>query len=144
MTGPVHAFDRPGATIGQPVPRPDARRLLEGRGKYVDDLQLPRMVHAAFLRSPYAHADIQGIDPSAAKAAPGVVAVLTGNDLVGVVEPYVGVLSHLAGLRSPPQMPLAVDRARWAGEPIAMVLADTRAAAEDAVELIEADLSGLS
>ena len=140
MTGPIYQFDRPNSVIGKPEPRADARRLLEGRGSFVDDLQLPRMVHAAFLRSPHAHAEIRGLDVAAAKAAPGVVAVLTGQDLVGVVEPYVGVLSHLAGLRSAPQMPLAVDRARWQGEPLAMVIADSRAAAEDAVELIEADL----
>lgn len=140
MTGPVYAFDRPDGTIGRSIPRPDARRLLEGRGRFVDDLTLPRMVHAAFLRSPHAHAEIKAIDLKPAKTASGVVAVLAGKDLIDVVEPYVGVLSHLKGLRSPPQMPIAIDRARWQGEPIAMVLAETRALAEDAVELIEADL----
>ncbi|MCU0856419.1 MAG: xanthine dehydrogenase family protein molybdopterin-binding subunit, partial [Rhodobacteraceae bacterium] len=109
----------------------------------VDDVQLPRMVHAAFLRSPHAHAEIRGLDIAAARALPGVVAVYTGADLVRVVEPYVGVLTHLAGLRSAPQMPLAVDRTRWQGEPLVMVVAQTRAIAEDAVELIGADLSPL-
>lgn len=143
MTGPVYAFDRPDAKIGKSLVRPDTRRLLEGRGKFVDDLQLPRMLHAAFLRSPYAHAEIRGFDLAAAKAAPGVHAIFTGEDFVDVVEPYVGVLSHLAGLRSAPQMPLAVGRARWQGEPLVMVIAESRALAEDAVELIDADLKPL-
>ena len=140
MTGPLHRFDRPNSYIGRAVERPEARRLLEGRGRFVDDLTLPRMLHAAFFRSPHAHAEIRGIDLAAARAAPGVVAILTGADLVGRVEPYVGVLSHLKGLRSPPQMPMPADRARWQGEPLAMVLAQSRAEAEDAVELIAADL----
>jgi len=143
MTGPLTIFDRPNSYIGRSVPRADAARLLEGRGAYVDDLQLPRMVHAAFLRSPYAHARINGFDLDAARAAPGVVAVYIGTDFVDHVMPYVGTLTHLAGLQSPPQMPLAVDRARWQGEPIAMVVAHSRALAEDAVALIEADLEPL-
>ncbi len=143
MSGPLTIFDRPNSYIGKSVPRPDARRLSEGRGRYVDDKQLPRMVHAAFLRSPYAHADIKEIDVAAAKDAPGVVAVFTGADLAAHVEPYVGVLSHLAGLRSAPQHPIAVDRVRWQGEPVAMVVATSRAEAEDAVEMIFADFEEL-
>ncbi len=108
----------------------------KGAGRFVDDKQLPRMVHAAFLRSPFAHARITSLDLTEALTSPGVVAAYTGADLVPHVEPYVGVLSHLAGLRSAPQMPLAVDVARWQGEPIAMVVASSRAAAEDAVEKI--------
>ena len=60
MSGPLSIFDRPNSYIGHSVPRPDARRLSEGRGKFVDDKQLPRMVHAAFLRSPFAHAATRG------------------------------------------------------------------------------------
>ena len=143
MSGPTTIFDAPNDTIGKSLPRSDAKRLLEGRGRYVDDLVLPRMLHAAFLRSPLAHAEIRGIDTEEAAAAPGVVRVFTGADFEGVVEPYVGVLTHLAGLRSAPQMPLAVGRARWQGEPLAMVVARSRAEAEDAVALIEADLEPL-
>jgi aerobic carbon-monoxide dehydrogenase large subunit len=142
MSG-LSSFDRPNSYIGRSVPRPDAKRLLEGRGQYVDDILLPRMVHAAFLRSPHAHAEIRGFDLTAAQALPGVLAIYTGADLVGMVEPYVGVLTHLAGLRSAPQMPLAVGRARWQGEPLVMVIAQSRAVAEDAVDLIEADLAAL-
>ena len=143
MTGPLTIFDKPNSYIGKTVPRPDARRLSEGRGRFVDDKQLPRMVHAAFFRSPYAHAEISALDVSEAKSAPGVVAVFTGEDLAAHVEPYVGVLSHLAGLRSAPQYPIAFDRVRWQGEPVAMVVAASRAAAEDAAELIVADFEEL-
>lgn len=143
MTGPAHIFDQPNRYIGQSAPRADAARLLQGRGRYVDDVQLPRMVHAAFHRSPHAHAKIRSIDTNAAKAAPGVIAVYTGADLAAHVTPYVGVLSHLAGLRSPPQHPMAVGVTRWQGEPLAMVVAATRAQAEDACELIVADLEEL-
>jgi len=139
MTGPLSIFDRPNSYIGRSVPRPDAKRLLEGRGSYVDDLQLPRMVHAAFLRSPYAHARINGIDTEAAKALPGVVAVYTGEDLAKHVTPWVGVLTHLQGLRSAPQLPLAVGTARWQGEPVVMVVAESRAIAEDACALVDVD-----
>src|SRR5690606_1237889 len=90
-------LDRPNAYIGRSVPRPNLRRLTEGRGQFVTDLSLPRMVHVAFVRSPYAHARILGIDTSAAKAAPGVVAVVTGRELAEVMSPWVGVLSHLKG-----------------------------------------------
>ncbi|MGR3342537.1 MAG: xanthine dehydrogenase family protein molybdopterin-binding subunit [Paracoccaceae bacterium] len=143
MSDPLHLFDRPNSYIGRSVPRPDARRLLEGRGKFVDDLELPRMLHAAFLRSPYAHARIDGFDLDEAREQPGVVAVYTGADFQGHITPYCGVLTHLAGLRSAPQMPLAIDAARWQGEPIAMVVAQSRAEAEDAVALIDADLDPL-
>lgn len=143
MSGPKLSFDQPNRYIGQPVPRADAQRLLMGRGRFVDDLQLPRMVHAAFLRSPVAHGRIVELDVAAARSMPGIVAILTGDDLVGVVEPYVGVLSHLAGLRSAPQMPMAVGRVRWQGEPVAMVLAQTRAEAEDAVAMIHLDIEDL-
>ena len=143
MTGPLTIFDRPNSYIGKSVPRPDARRLSEGRGRFVDDKKLPRMVHAAFLLSPYDHARILSVDLEEARSAPGVVSVYSGADLAEHVEPYVGVLSHLAGLRSAPQSPLAVDVARWQGEPVAMVVAASRAEAEDAVELILADFEEL-
>ena len=143
MTGPVHIFDKPNRYIGQSAPRADAARLLQGRGRYVDDVSLPRMVHAAFVRSPHAHAKILAIDTSAARAAPGVVAVFTGADLAQHVTPYVGVLTHLAGLRSAPQHPMALDVARWQGEPVVMVIATSRALAEDACEHVMVDYDPL-
>lgn len=132
-------LDRPNSYIGRSVPRPNARRLLAGRGTFVDDLRLPRMVHAAFLRSPHAHARIRSIDVSRAAAAPGVVRVVTGQEMAQHVTPWVGVLAHLKGLKSAPQYPLAVERATWQGEPVAVVVARSRAEAEDAAALIEVE-----
>lgn len=135
--------DRPNSYIGTSVPRPNARRLLQGRGRYVDDKVLPRMVHAAFLRSPHAHARILSVDTEAARVLPGVVAVYTGADMAAEITPWVGVLTHLSGMRSPPQTALAIDVARWVGEPVAMVVARTRAEAEDALAAIEVDFDPL-
>ena len=134
---------RPPAYIGQALPRPNLRRLTQGRGQYVSDVALPRMAHAAFLRSPYAHAAILGIDLAPAKAMPGVLAVLDGAAMASLCQPWVGVLTHMRGLKSAPQHPLAVGRVRWQGEPVAMVVATTRAAAEDAAELIAVDYDPL-
>jgi carbon-monoxide dehydrogenase large subunit len=125
--------------IGAALPRTAAKRLLAGRGQYVDDVRLPRMSHAAVLRSPYAHARIASIDVEAARQAEGVIAALTGADIAKVIDPYVGVLTHIKGMRSAPQYPLAVDTARWQGEPVAIVVAESRALAEDALQAIAVD-----
>jgi len=122
--------------VGARRPRAAARRHVAGHGNFVDDIDLPRMAHAAFLRSPHAHARIRAIDVRQAKAMSGVVVVLTGNDLARHVTPWRGVLTHIAGLRSAAQHPLAIDRVCWQGEPVAVAVADSRAAAEDAVERI--------
>lgn len=136
-------LDRPNSYIGRSVPRPNLARLLQGRGQYVSDMVLPRMVHVAFVRSPYAHARIAGIDTAAARQRPGVVAVVTGAELAKVCSPWVGVLSHLKGLKSAPQHAIAIDVACWQGEAVAAVLADTRAAAEDAAEHLVVDYEEL-
>ncbi len=128
--------DRPNSYIGKSVPRPNARRLLRGQGRYVDDLRPGRMVHLVFIRSPYAHARIRGIDTEAARAMPGVVRVVTAADLAPLCTPWVGVLAHFTGLKSAPQHPLAPDRATWQGEAVAAVLAESRAQAEDAAALV--------
>jgi len=94
--------------IGAALPRANAKRLIAGRGQYVDDLRLARMVHAAFLRSPYAHARIVSINGAEAAKAPGVVRIIAGAEVAGMCEPYVGVLTHVKGMRSAPQRPLAV------------------------------------
>ena len=86
---PLSVLDRPNSYIGKILPRPNLDRLMQGRGLYVSDIELPRMVHAVFLRSPYAHAKIITIDASAAKHMPGVVAVVTGQELAAVVTPWV-------------------------------------------------------
>ena len=131
------ALDRPNSYIGRSVPRPNLQRLTQGRGQYVSDVNLPRMAHVAYVRSPHAHARISKIATEAAKKAPGVIAVVTGAELAKVMTPWVGVLTHLKGLKSAPQSPLAVDRACWQGEAVCAVVARSRAEAEDGCELVE-------
>ena len=133
------ALDRPNSYIGRAVPRPNAKRLLQGKGQFVDDLSLPRMLHVAFVRSPHAHARIGAIDSAAALATPGVVRIVTGRELAAHCIPWVGVLTHLAGMKSAPQYPLAVERACWQGEAAIAVVADSRAVAEDAAARVEID-----
>src|SRR5262249_15275720 len=112
-------------------------RLTQGRGQYVSDVTLPRMAHVAFVRSPHAHARIRSLATEAARKAPGVVAVVTGAELAKVMTPWVGVLTHLKGIKSAQQYPVAVERACWQGEAVCAVVAKTRAQAEDAAELVE-------
>ncbi|QRG06029.1 xanthine dehydrogenase family protein [Xanthobacter dioxanivorans] len=142
---PRHTADAPapGVHVGRPLPRPNAKRLLAGRGAYVTDLKLPRMLHAAFLRSPFAHARITRIDVEAARAAPGVALVATGEDLARLCAPWVGTLDHFKGMKSPPQMPLPLDRVTWCGQAVVAIVAESRAAAEDAAELVEVDYEEL-
>ncbi|HKX04557.1 MAG TPA: molybdopterin cofactor-binding domain-containing protein, partial [Methylomirabilota bacterium] len=123
--------------VGARLKRPDDPRLLTGRGRYVDDLTLPRMAHVAFVRSPHAHAVIAGIECDAARRDPGVLAVLTGADAARLCKPYRGVLLHYAGMKTGAMLPLATDRARYVGEPVVAVAAGSRALAEDACELVE-------
>ena len=135
--------NRPNSYIGKTVPRPNATKLVQGRGRYVDDIVLPRMLHVAFTRSPVAHAKIGTIDLGEASAVKGVVRIFTGADLAEVCTPWVAVLAHLKGLKSPPQHALAVDRACWVGEPVVAVVANTRAAAEEAASLVTVEYEEL-
>jgi carbon-monoxide dehydrogenase large subunit len=137
------ALDRPNSYIGRSVPRPNLARLTQGRGQYVSDVALLRMVHVAFVRSPHAHARIVGIETAAARQAPGVVAVVTGAELAKVITPWVGVLTHLKGIKSAPQHAIAVERACWQGEAVCAVVAKSRAEAEDACALVEVDYEAL-
>jgi aerobic carbon-monoxide dehydrogenase large subunit len=132
----LSALDRPNSYIGRSVPRPNLARLTQGRGQYVSDIALPRMVHVAFVRSPHAHARIKNIATAAAKKAPGVVAVVTGPELAKVITPWIGVLTHLKGIKSAPQHAIAVERACWQGEAVCAVVARSRALAEDACALV--------
>jgi len=132
-------LDRPNSYIGRSVPRPNAPRLAEGRGTFVDDIDLKRMVHATFVRSPYAHARIKSINVEAARALPGVVAVVTPQELAKIHDPWVGVLTHLEGLKSAPQHALPLEKATWQGEAIVAIAAETRAIAEDAAALVDID-----
>jgi aerobic carbon-monoxide dehydrogenase large subunit len=133
----LSALDRPNSYIGRSVPRPNLSRLTQGRAQFVSDMTLPCMVHAAFVRAPHAHARITAIATAAARKAPGVIAVVTGADLAKVITPWVGVLTHLKGLKSAPQHAIAVERACWQGEAVCAIVARSRAEAEDACELVE-------
>ena len=138
---PLHApgtkVDR--GHIGQSVPRPNAQRLLQGRGAYTDDLRFPRLAHVVFYRSPHAHARIRKLDFSKGLKSPGVLGIFSGKDVSQFCTPWVGVLAHLKGIKSPPQHAIAIERACWQGEAVAAVVAETRAQAEDALGLIEAE-----
>ncbi|MGH8786347.1 MAG: xanthine dehydrogenase family protein molybdopterin-binding subunit [Cupriavidus necator] len=121
--------------LGQPLERLEDAALLTGQGSYADDLGVrPGTLHAAVLRSPHAHAELLAIDASAALALPGVRAVLTRDDVQRWAQPFV------VGVKQPMQhWPLAVDRVRYSGEPVAVVLADNRYLAEDALDAIRVD-----
>ncbi|HXZ51539.1 MAG TPA: xanthine dehydrogenase family protein molybdopterin-binding subunit [Burkholderiales bacterium] len=124
--------------IGKSEPRANAKRLLQGRGAYVDDLRFPRLAHAVFFRSPYAHARLKRLDLSKARAQPGVIAAVDGRALAEYCTPWVAVLAHLKGIKSPPQHAIAIERACWQGEAMAAIVAETRAQAEDALAHVEA------
>ncbi len=123
--------------IGVALPREKVRRLTQGRGQYIDDIELPRMAHVVYWRSPVAHMRITDIDRRAAQALPGVLAVVVGAEIAERCQPWVATLSHLAGIKSAPQHPLAIERALWQGEPVVAVVAETRARAEDAMALLD-------
>ena len=135
--------DLPNSYIGRSVPRPNVPKLVQGRATYTDDVTLPRMLHAAFLRSPHAHAKISAIDTAPAKAVSGVIRVFTGHDLAKFCDPWVATLDHLKGMKSAPQYPLPLNRATWQGEPIAAVVAESRAAAEDGVAALQVEFEAL-
>ena len=130
---------------GQSVKRFEDPRLLTGQGTFLDDLKLPGMLHAAILRSPHAHAHITSIDTAAARHAPGVVAVLTAEDLEGVVESIPTRRETEAEELRPPVHPvLARDKVCYVGQPIAIVVAQDLALAQDARALIQVDYAPLS
>ena len=125
--------------VGAPLLRSDDPRLLTGRGRYVDDLVFPRLVHVAFVRSVHAHALIASLELDAARRAPGVVAVLTGEDTRRLCKPCRGVLLHYQGMKTGAMLPLAVERVRYVGEPVVAIAAETRAAAEDAAARVRVE-----
>jgi len=131
----------PETLIGKRIPRRETMRLLRGRGRYVGDITLPRMLHLAFARSPYAHARIVSINAEQAKPSPGVAFVFTGKDVAAHGKEFVtdGVAHNRPGHKVPKQNLMAVDVARFQGEPYAAVLAQTRAEAEDAAALLDVE-----
>src|SRR5689334_2712162 len=101
--------------IGRSVPRSEVGRLITGRGRYTDDISVAHVGHVAFLRSPHAHARIESINVAAAQAAPGVIAVVTADDLTSVCKPWQTRLALIKSHVSPPQFPLADKEACWQG-----------------------------
>jgi carbon-monoxide dehydrogenase large subunit len=136
--------ERAGTWIGKPVARKEDAKLLTGQSRYVDDLTLPGMVFAAVVRSPFAHARLTSVDVSKAREAEGVVAAFTGADLAedwAATLPCVWLVTE--DTKQPMHRPLATDKARYAGDGVAVVLAETRAQAKDAAELVEVDYEQL-
>ena len=138
--------------IGRPLPRFEDRRLVAGRGRFTDDVAFEGQAFAAFIRSPHPHARIRSIDIGAAAKLPGVVAVFTAKDYAAAGGRGIGHLANPAGTHDvkvkaftgpgrqtpfeTPHLPLAAERARFVGEPVAMVVAETQSAAQDAVESV--------
>ena len=137
-------LDRPNSYIGRSLSREGAKRAVAGRGRYTDDISLPRMLHAAFVRSPYAHAKILAVNVDEARQQPEVALIMTGKELREMCTgPWIGTLTSFEGMKSAPQYPMAVERACWQGEPVVMIIASTRAVAEDAAELVVIDYEEL-
>jgi len=139
----LHAVTEDPRYIGAALSRPGARRLVEGRGTYVDDIKLPRMAHVVYWRSPVAHCRIVSVMRDYARLMPGVLGIFDGADVAAICKPWVATLGHLAGIKSAPQYPLAMDRACWQGEPVVAVVAETRAQAEDALQYLQVEWAQL-
>ncbi len=132
--------------VGQPVPRQEDPKLLQGQGRYTDDLALPGQLYAHVVRSPYAHAVLNGVDVSEALAAPGVKAVITAADLAEYGDMTCAMpLKNADGtpLRTTRRPSLARDKLRFVGDPVAVVVAETKAQAKDAAELVALDIETL-
>ena len=128
----------PGSLLGTVVRRVEDPDLLVGRSTFVDNMQAPDLLHGVFVRSPFAHALVGSVEIAEAVAAPGVVAVLTGADLSGrTLRPFAIADQRLV------QPPLALDKVRYVGQPVALVVAESRAQAVDAAELVEVDYDPL-
>jgi carbon-monoxide dehydrogenase large subunit len=130
---------------GASIRRSEDPRILTGAGRYVDDIKLPGMLHAAFVRSPLAHARVLAVDASAARTLPGVAAVLTGAELEAMTVPGPDALVALLGGAGPtPEFTLlATDKVRLVGDPVAVVIAESRYLAEDGCELVDVEYEGL-
>ena len=136
--------NRPATEIGSSRLRKEDQRLVTGRTKWTDNIQLQGMQHLAMVRSPFAHARITGIDTSAARSAPGVLAVLTGQDVKDIQGGMANAWPITEDQKAPVHTAIAVDRVAFAGEIVAVVVARTAAAARDAAELVDVDYEQLS
>jgi aerobic carbon-monoxide dehydrogenase large subunit len=130
--------------VGASVLRSEDPRILTGHGHYIDDVQLPGMLHAAFARSTMAHANVKSVKVDEARKHPGVVAVYTGADIQALLSPTAPPLSMFPGMPAPSFTVLATTKVRLVGDLIALVVAESRYVAEDAVELIEVDYEELT
>lgn len=133
----------PTGYIGRPLKRKEDPRLIQGIGHYVDDLRLPEMHHVVFVRSPHAHARIRSVDVSKARSAPGVVLVLTGKDVKGVIGP-VPCAAVIPDMKQATRPVLAVDKVRFVGEAVAMIVGTDRYAVRDAADLVEVEYDPLT
>ena len=137
-----------GTGIGAPVKRREDKRFLLGKAQYVDDIVLPGQTYAVFVRSPHAHANIRKIDAAAARKAPGVLAVLTAEDVAadglgGLPCGWLVRNKDNSPMVEPPHPALAQGKVRHVGDPVAMVIAETRAQAKDAAQLVDVDYERL-
>ena len=127
--------------VGKSLPRKEENRLLRGRGKFADDIKLREMLYLRFVRSPYAHAKILSIDTSAAEAVSGVICTLTGPEIATQTQPFIEIgPDPFAKIKD---YPLAVSKVRYQGEPVAAVVAESPAVADDAAELLQTEYEAL-
>ena len=127
--------------VGQSLRRKEEARLVRGQGKFVDDYKLPGMLHMCLVRSPYGHARLLKVDVSEAERAPGVVCTLTGEEVAKLVQPFLEIGPEPGSKII--DYPIAVGKARYQGEPVVAVVAESRLAAEDAAELVQVDYEPL-
>jgi CO/xanthine dehydrogenase Mo-binding subunit len=127
--------------VGKPLLRKEEDRLLRGRGRFADDIKMREMLYLRFVRSPYAHARVLSVDVSAAEALPGVVCTLTGKEIEPLTQPFIEIgPDPAAKIRD---FPLAIDKVRYQGEPVAAVVAESSAIADDAAELVQVEYEAL-
>jgi len=127
--------------VGRPLTRKEEPRLVRGQGKFIDDFKLPGMVYMKLVRSPYGHARVAKVNVDAAESHPGVLCTLTGVEVARLVQPFIEIGPEPGGKIV--DLPMASDVARYQGEPVAAVIAESRHAAEDAAELVEVDYDPL-
>src|SRR3954469_18235000 len=130
--------------VGASVLRSEDQRILTGTGHYIDDVQLPGMLHATFVRSTIAHANIAGVNVDEARALPGVVAVYTGAEIQALLNPDAPPMAMFPGMPAPQFTVLCTNKVRLVGDPIVLIVAESRYVAEDAAELVEVDYDELT
>ena len=130
-----------GRWVGASLPRKEENRLLRGRGKFADDIKLREMLYLRFVRSPYAHARVVSVDTSAAEALPGVVCTIAGKEVAAQTQPFIEIGPDQA--QKIRDYPMAVDKVRYQGEPVAAVVAESPSLADDAAELVQVEYDPL-